>query len=222
MVAWGILVTHRLLAALALGAAVSTTGCFDDISTEFAPGLEPLEPNEAPLPDEPSRLSIVSGDGENYMWAHGRGFVPASPAAVWEAAKDASVMVHVCASDEQTVETDVDPDYEYSFEVHYVVDTIVTVEWDELWRFGTVVGSPTDPSLALVRYQKVYGSDAITLLEGSVQVLSTDDPEIAEVQFVEHVEAFGGSTEDLRRSMTYRFDALLAALGEGGAPRCID
>jgi hypothetical protein len=209
----------RLLVACA---AAASPGCFDDVATTFPPGLEPLEANEAPRPDDVSRLSIVDGEDESYMWSHGRGLVPRPPGEVWAAAKDAGVMVHVCASDEQTVKTGVDPDHEYSFEVHYVVDTIVTVEWDEVWRFGTVEGTPADPELAMVRYQKTFGSDAIELLEGSVQILATDDPDVTEVQFVEHVDAFGGSLEDLRRSMIYRFDSLLAAVGEGGAPRCVD
>lgn len=213
---------RRAAPLLLVSSVIAAAGCFDDVATAFPPGLEPLESNEAPRPDRVSRLAIVDGEDDSGMWSHGRGLVPASPGEVWAAAKDPGVMVHVCASDEQSVEENVDPDYEYSFEVHYVVENIVTVEWDEIWRFGTVEGPPTSPELAMVRYQKTFGSDAIELLEGSIQILATDDPSVTEVQFVEHVDAFGGSLEDLRRSMTFRFDSLLAAVGDAGEPRCAD
>lgn len=208
---------------LAAGLVVTSVGCFDDITTTFPPGLEPLEANEAPAPgDVDAPLSIAHGEKEEYLWIHGRGLLAASPADVWAASKDPAVMVHVCATDEQSYEVGVEPEHEYSFSVHYVVETIVTVEWDEVWRYGTVEGTLVDPSLAMVRYQKTYGSDAIELLEGSVQFHSTDDPGVTEVQFVEHVKAFGGTVDDMRAAMTYRFQALRAAIGDGGAPSCPD
>jgi hypothetical protein len=205
---------------VAAALTVALTGCFDDIATEFPDGLEPLEPNEAPESSVPEQsLAIVEGDSDEYLWVHGRGYVFASPGKTWAAAKDSAVMVHVCATDEQQVETGVE-DYEYSFKVHYVVEALVTVEWDEVWRFGAVDGPPTDPQLAMVRYQKTYGSDAISLLEGSVQFLATANPDVTEVQFVEHVESFGGTLDDMKASMSYRFQALNAAVGKGDAPRC--
>lgn len=210
----------RSLAAAALSLAL--TSCFDDIATEFPEGLEPLEPNEAPEQSVPeATLTIVEGVSEEYLWVHGRGYVFATPGKTWDAAKDSAVMVHVCATDEQQVETGVE-DYEYSFQVHYVVEALVTVEWDEIWRFGAVDGPPIDPKLAMVRYQKTFGSDAISLLEGSVQLVATADPEVTEVQFVEHLDAFGGTVDDMKASMNYRFQALNAALGKGDAPRCTE
>lgn len=211
----------RSFFALAVLALSTGTGCFDDIATRFPEGLEPLEPNEAPRQDDPKpTLEMVDGESDTYMWLHGRGYVFAPSGEVWKAAKDSGVMVHVCATDEQTVEEDVEEGYEYSFGVHYTVETIVTVEWDESWRFGTVEGSYAAPELAIVRYQKTFGSDAIALLEGSVQLHTTDDPGVTEVQFVEHLDAFGGTVDDMRAAMTYRFQALRAALGQADAPTC--
>src|SRR5687768_15692080 len=98
-----------------VGAAlvVALSGCFDDVTTAFPEGLEPLEPNEAPEPASPeASLAIVDGETEEYLWVHGRGYLAATPGQTWAAAKDAEVMVHVCATDEQRVELDVE-DYEY-------------------------------------------------------------------------------------------------------------
>ena len=66
------------------------------------------------------------------------------------------------------------------------MDEIITVAWDELWRFGTVTGTPDAPELAMIRYQKVFGSDFITLIEGSI-LLRAAEAGHTELEFIEHL-----------------------------------
>jgi hypothetical protein len=207
---------ERLAVAVLLALAA---GCQDDIVTEFPDGLEPLEDNAVPpitavAPVE--QLATRRGE-DGYKWVHGRGVVLAPPATVWALAKDADLMASVCDTDRHTIALGPEPQYEYGFEIHYEVDQIVTVAWDEVWRYGTVDGTPAAPSLAIVRYQKVFGSDFITTLEGSIELLARPDAGQTELQFIEHLDAFGGSADQMEASMKRRF-ALLAAAAHGTAP----
>ena len=54
-----------------------------------------------------------------------------------------------------------DTAYEYSFLVHYVVNNILTVEWDDQWRWGTIQDGTGSGSAAaffgMIKHQKTQG-----------------------------------------------------------------
>jgi hypothetical protein len=197
-------------------------GCFGNETTSFPPGLEPLEDNTAPEQDGAieQRLELVDGDNGSWAWVHGRGYLLAAPGEVWETMKDPELMATICSTDSHGVETDVEPDYEHSFQLSYFVDDVINIEWDELWRYGTIEGTPEEPGLGMVRYQKVWGSELIYTLEGSIQLHATDDPSVTELQLIEHLAAAGGDISDIRLSMQQRFDSVIAVLAGGVAPPC--
>jgi hypothetical protein len=215
---WG----RRYVAACALASgSMVAAGCQDDVTTVFPAGLEPLEDNAAPEPPggpSSEELMLVSSDGE-HKWVHGRGFIQASPAAVWAASKDPERMAN-CDTTSHSATVGVEPAYEYGFEMHYFVDDVLNVEWDELWRYGTIEGVTEAPSFAIIRYQKVFGSDFITNLEGSAIFLATDVAERTEVQFVEHLTALGGSIDNMKHSTQHRFDVLSAVVHGRDIPPC--
>jgi hypothetical protein len=194
-------------------------GCQDDIRTQFPDGLEPLEDNRVPAPagGAPLERLVTMRGTDGFKWVHGRGTLLAPPGVIWRLVKDADLLASICDTDRHTITLGVEPQYEFGFKIHYEVDELVTVAWDELWRFGTITGTPTEPALTMVRYQKVFGSDFITTLEGSVQLLATADPGQTEIQMVEHLDAFGGSADQMEAAMRRRF-ASLAAGAHGTAP----
>jgi len=202
-------------APLALLAVCAGAGCFGNDTSEFVPGLEPLEDNTAPLPAPvpgeplPETLGVVSGETDDYAWAHARAYVVAPAAKVWAAVRDPAVMSDRRNTDEQTFTYDVEPQYDFSFEIHYVVRDIVTVEWDERWRLGALEGTPLAPTVGLARYQKVFGTQFISRLEGSVMILAVDDA-VTEVQLIEHTKAVSTGPDTIERSMADRFDNILA------------
>ncbi len=202
-----------LLVALASGPGA---GCQDDITTDFPDGLEPLEADKVPAITGATPLEqLVTVRGEDgYKWVHGRGVLLASPGTIWALAKDGERMASTCYTDRHSITVGPEPQYEYGFSIHYEVDEIVTVAWDELWRYGTITGTPAAPARAMIRYQKVFGSDFITTLEGSIQLLARDDPGQTEVELIEHLDAFGGSADQMEGGMKRRF-ALLAAAAHG-------
>jgi hypothetical protein len=201
---------------------VILAGCFGSSTTEFPEGLEPLEDNEIEAwgPPFEERMEMVDGDSGRYWYAHARGYLLEPPAAIWETFKQSELMATVCSTDSHSLEEGGEPEYEHSFEVHYFVDELVNVEWDEQWRYGTVEGTPEAPELMMIRYQKVYGSDLIRLIEGSILLLATDDEAVTEVQMIEHVNAAGGGVADIRKSMQYRFDSVAAVVRGGEQPDC--
>ncbi|MEZ4366488.1 MAG: hypothetical protein R2939_09410 [Kofleriaceae bacterium] len=214
-------------AVVAWAGATLLAGCFGNTTTEFPPGLEPLEDNTAPRQQGGSpqeQLTMVEGrdsDPElDFIFVHGRGYVAADPGLVWALTKDGEMLSSSCRIDSWTVTEDTVPEYEYSFTVRNFVDDIVNVEWDEEWRFGTILGTPEAPAQAMVRYQKVWGSEFIYRIEGSIQVLATDEAGVTELQFIEHLAALSGGASDMRQSMQRRFDSILALAHGGTPPAC--
>lgn len=196
-------------------------GCFGNETTEFPEGLEPLEDNTAPVQDGEieQAIELVDGDNGNWAWVHARAYLLSPPADVWATLKDPELMATVCSTDTHSVEAGVEPDYEHSFQLSYWVDDVINIEWDELWRYGTIEGTPEAPVLGMVRYQKVWGSELIYTLEGSIQ-LHALGPETAELQMIEHLAAAGGDISDMRLSMQQRYDSVIAVLAGGVAPPC--
>lgn len=193
------------------------TACQDNIETPFPPGLEPLEDNPIePLPDGPfdEGLRLKTSD-RDFIRVYARGFVRVPPATMWAVAKNPEPNLSVCKTDERKVMVANEPEYEFSFLVHYTVYDILTVQWDDQWRFGTI-----DESMYMIRHQKVQGSDFITLSAGTIQVLATADPEVTELVFVEHLDAIAGTTADVVEGVQHNYDALVAVAHDRPIPPC--
>lgn len=206
-----------------LAAAIAVAmGCQSDISTPFPPGLEPLEENLVPRQDGgpyTEELRLTSRESP-YFKVYARGHVLVSPKTLWEAAKNPEANVATCTTSSHSVTASDQPEYEYSFLVHYVVNNILTVEWDDQWRFGTVEGVPSAPVLAMIKHQKVQGSDFITRSLGTIQLTATDDPNVSELAFVEHLEAIGGSVNDVAKGVRRNYDALVKVAHNQPIPPC--
>ena len=195
--------------------------CQESIKTPFPAGLEPLENNQvAEAAGPPTEVMRWKATSKDMIRIYARGFVFASPAKVWQAALSPDAMIASCSTDQQSVTLDNEPQYEHSFLVHYTVNNIVTVEWDDQFRYGVIEGVVDDPRLGMVRHQKVVGSDYITLSEGTIEVLATDDPEISELAFVEHLDATAASAGDVLRGVQHNYDALVARSHDAALPAC--
>lgn len=206
----------------ALVVVTALAACQENVTTVFPDGLEPLEDNEAPVPQAGAgveELLTVRDDGGDVKIVHGRGLILAPPGVVWAASKDPERLAAVCETDRHEATIGVEPQYEFGWKIHYEVDEIITVAWDELWRFGTITGTPEAPELAIIRYQKVFGSDFITLIEGSI-ILRAAEAGATDIEFIEHLAAVRGATSDMAASMRNRFHTLVE-LGHGRpAPGC--
>jgi len=207
-----------------LGALVLAAGCQHGTSTPFPPGLMPLEDNQVSDTDSTDEvlrtMSVHDPDVDHDV--HGRGLVHVDPNTLWAVSQMPAAMVARCATDSQAITLGDDPMYVFSFVVHYVVNQILTVEWDDEWRYGVIAdgSTPDMPFLGMVEHQKTNGSSFITLSEGTVEILATDDPATSELAFVEHLTAASGSDGDLVAGMKANYDALVALAHGMPIPPC--
>ena len=195
-------------------------GCQSNVKTPFPPGLEPLEDNPVTLPATFSEGLVTKTTDSPYVKIFGKGYVLVAPGATWAAAKSPAPNIAKCSTDVQTEDIDNDPAYEYSFLAHYTVNNILTVQWDDQWRFGTVEGTPDAPTLAMIRHQKTQGSDLITLSEGTIELDATTDPNVAELSFVEHLDATQAGVSDVLKSVQHNYDSLVAVAHGNPVPAC--
>jgi hypothetical protein len=198
-------------------------GCQDSVATPFPPGLEPFtdDAEAAELIHDGSEQLVTRAVDSDIMRAYGRGFIHAAPAVLWAAAQDPLVMIATCHTTSNVITPDNQPEYPYSFLVHYFVDDIVNVEWDDQWRGAVIAGSDDAPELVMIKHQKIQGSDFIALSEGTVQLHATEDPEITELRFVEHLDAVSGSTDDVTQQMQHNYAALRATAHGLPIPNCL-
>lgn len=194
--------------------------CQDNVATPFPPGLEPLEDNIVPDQAELIEGLRTESRTSDSIRVFGRGFVVSEPARLWALTKRPEAMYARCSTDEQTVMAENDPAYEYSFLVHYVVRDILTVEWDDQWRYGVIEGDLDAPELAMIKHQKTRGSDFISVSEGTIQVLATSDPGVSELAFVEHLDAVSGTADQVIKGMQDNYDALIALAHGAPIPAC--
>ncbi len=204
-------------------ALVILTGCFDNVGTEFPEGLEPWEdPNEAPPPEAapgdpyPEEITFVRKRWGRDNSVHARAYVHADVAATF-----AGVRHPLAGADRRPAVTftyveDVDPEYEYSHQSHLVVPDIVTVEMDLTWRSGVVEGTSEEPMITATRWQKTFGTTAISNLEGSIVCRRvTDDVTELEIQY--HLNALGQGHETIENYLRGYFESVLL-LAHGTAP----
>ncbi|MCA9581857.1 MAG: hypothetical protein KC416_08680, partial [Myxococcales bacterium] len=182
-------IVQRFLPCFVLVVPILCSGCFDNISSEFPPELEPLEEeNRAALPsgeDFPEELSLSGKETDDYYSVHARGYVQAPIDKVYEAASTPLATVDRREVDKWTIEgtdegnqycVDLPQQIKKCHVIQNQVDDIITVEFDVAWRFG---GEIRDEDEALERahgrWQKVWGSEVLELLEGSIVLLRVSD-----------------------------------------------
>jgi hypothetical protein len=200
-----------------LVAIAACIGCQDDIATAFPPGLEPLEDNPLPaLVDGPfDEVLRTRASHSDLIRVYARGFVRVPLDVMWQAAQTPEANVARCKTSEHSFVVGNEPQYDFSFLVHYIVRDLLTVEWDDQWRFGRVADE-----LGMIKHQKVQGSDFVSLSRGTIQVLATSQPDVTELVFVEHLDAISASAADVVEGVQHNYNALVATAHGNPIPRC--
>ncbi len=208
-----------------LGVALLASGCFGNEVTEFPEGLEPLGENTLPGPGTaedpyPETFQVEGMDGSRFSTILGRGYIHAPPAEVYAAYQNPAVGADRRTSPEWTSEpapVEGTP-YENSFVIYHVAHDIVTVEWWVTWRFGIIEGTPEDPQLISLRWQKTDGSTLISRIEGSILLRPVGDGSITEVELVYHASAAGSGTDTYVRYMTDVYNDAVAVVHDQPLP----
>ena len=206
----------RPLLTLAVAGLLAGAGCFGNSTDPFPPGLAPLDPtNLAAWPPatatdpHPETVQLVSGRQPSHAWAHGAGFVHAPIDQVWKAMRDPMV----CADRRRITRfdsaADVETGYDYSYRIHNVVESVITVEFDNTWRQSAIEGTKDAPIRVAAAYQKTQGTDFITLLAGSFQVRRLDDGTTS-LELMEHLQAEGQGADTAEGTLRDYFASIVA------------
>jgi hypothetical protein len=175
-------------------AVMSLAGCQHDETTAFPPGLAPLATDSVAPPAGdggdayPETVTITQGSDPNYNYVVATGYVDAPIETVWAAFKIPNVVVDRENITSYTVQENVETGYDVSFLTAYTINSIVTVQYDLTWREGVVAGTEDDPTQVSVVYEKTYGSSFVSLMQGSIELVSVS-PNVTELQFVQYMSA---------------------------------
>ena len=222
---------RRHLGGLAL---VLAAGCQHDVTTLFPPGLEPLADDAqvqavaAPV----AEALVMTNTQDTEVRVYGRGYVFTPVGSVWAAAQDPLALIATCNTNAQGVTQQDETGYALDFVVHYTVNNILTVQWDDQYRGAVIsvgvgsgqvlgMGSPGDViSRTMIEHQKTMGSSFITVSEGTTQLLANADDSVTEVQMVEHLSAVEQPLDQVTNGMQHEFDSLLAIAHGGAVTAC--
>ncbi len=197
-----VLRASRVLPLVAMAAACSALGCQHDEITSFPPGLKPL-PADAVPPAPPGAdggdpypetlAPLVEGQvgdlgGAGYYYVEATGYVNAGIEDVWSAFKIPNVVVDRHNVSSYTVTNNVEKGYDVSFLTSYTDNNVVTVKFDLTWREGAVAGTEEAPTKVSVVYQKTAGSSFISLMQGSIELISVT-PGVTELQYAQRMNA---------------------------------
>jgi len=223
---------NGLLGALAL-LAVLAAGCQHDVATLFPPGLEPFDDDAmAGAVDAPVAEALVMTDTtDSLVRVYGHGYVFVPVATAWQAAQDPHTLIARCRTNAQAITPNDETGYDLDFLVHYTVNDVLTIEWDDQYRGDVIAvgvgsaqmpgsGSADEPSRTIIKHQKTGGSSFITTSEGTTQMLANADDSVTELQFVEHLGALQQPVDQVRAGMQDEFDRLLATVHGDATPAC--
>jgi len=209
----------------AMAAALCATACNPTMATKFPPGLEPVDAqNHASEPPAegrdpfPERISFAMGKARDWEWVHGKGFIKAPIAKVWQALREPATCTDRRNVDAWTATFDVEPGYRVSFRVHHVVHSIFDVEFDNTWRQDLASGTAEKPEVVAGAWQKTDGTSYIEVLAGSF-VLRKLDEGTTSIEVMEHLSALGKGAESARAFLQDMFDSALALAHDQPLPR---
>lgn len=190
---------------------VALSGCFDNVQTEFPDGLGPWSENDAPMPtpegDDACPEEIAFGARDTYRGTNeaggtykansmrARACIHQPAAVVWEALQDPLV-----GRDRATVESfavieppnpeECDGLYQSAITAGSSIAPGFTVDFRLCWRMEVVEGTDDAPRLVAARWQKVWGSTALKVMEGSILAYPfPGDPSVTVVEYEYHLNS---------------------------------
>lgn len=192
-------------------------------TVEFVAALEPIEeisieaPQGSSSESFPEDYTLASGDEGDYAWVHLRGYIQADMSTVWEALRNDLVYVNQRNASSYTIETIESDEFDYVFVEHNEVENVVTVEFANEWRHLAIEGTKDAPEKVVARWQKISGTEFITALDGSIQILAVDNQrkDVVEVQVIEHLSAYLDPEGEAKTYVTDLFERwVLVSHGE--------
>lgn len=211
----------RLPLEVALLAALSATsaGCFDNVGTPFPPGLEPWESTnlaEAPAPVDgdvcPETITFArAAPWGNAIAVHARACIHAPIDVVWASIRNPQTGRDPTSTQPPflVLPQPVAGECDGLYETQLHVDDIIDVDFRLCWRHEVIEGTDDAPLVTASRWQKVWGTSVIRVLEGSLVARPhPDDPTITELEYQYHLDGVMGSAERIESYLSVIYSRL--------------
>ena len=194
------------LGACAVLIALAQAGCYGNESTVFPAGAEPWEENLASMPPAADgtpcaeELTFHRTGWQSARSVHARACIHQPLEVVWRAIRNPQTGRDPTTTARwRVMEWDVaraeDPAPDFSYRTYLFVDDIIDLELEQIWRHYLVETAPNEageetPTLVATRWQKVWGTSAISMMEGSLVARPfAEDPSITLVEYQYHLDA---------------------------------
>ena len=198
--------TSTTLTGLALVLTTAIASCAGNRVDSFPPGVEPWETNLAALPAAtaaspcPETITFVrthyTGGGGRVDSVHARACIHAPIAEVWAAVQDPEVARdHTSVNSYAVIDPPMPEECDGAYQTQLNVGPgAFAFDFRLCWRHSVAEGLEDAPTLTATRWQKVWGSSNITLMEGSLVTRPLDGhPEITVVEYQYHLDALAAN-----------------------------
>jgi hypothetical protein len=180
--------------------ALALSGCWSNVATPFPEGLMAWEDNTATLPEPagtdacPEMLSMVNTRYGGRPAVHAKGCIHSPIAQVWRSVRDPQTGRDPTTTDGFRVEEyETEPEYDYSYRTYvHISSGAFQFEFNAGWRHGLVEGSDQAPAVTATRWQKVFGTELFSVMEGSLILRPhPSDPNITVAEYQYHLDGTG-------------------------------
>lgn len=201
-------------------------GCYGNEASAFPPGLEPWEENVAAMPtptaDDPCPEVIVfsadatfngtqeSGRPYDANSLHARACIHQPPAVVWAALQDPQVgRDHTTVNTFEVIDPPMPEECDGLYQSQINAGSPFSVDFRLCWRMGVAEGTDDMPLVTAARWQKVWGSTALSVMEGSIITRSLEaDPNITVIEYQYHLNALTSTHQTIRDYLTVVYGRL--------------
>src|SRR5690606_11039178 len=112
-------------------------------------------------------------------WAEGGGCIHRNIEDAWSVYHDIPYVIGVDTGkvDDHSVDevSPSEPGVTHIYDVTYIVENIMTVEWVMRWKHKVEKGTPENPELVVIHYRRTSGSDFMPYWEGSIMLERVND-----------------------------------------------
>ena len=211
---------HLVVLSLALG-LLSVPSCQSNVTTMFPEGFEPWEAHLAPLPTAtatdpcPEEFVVERAPSWSGAWnVHGTGCIHAPIETVYASAQEPYTTRDPINSTtfmaiDPPMAGECDGDYQTEVFVDNAVDAF-DVLFRTCWRHAEVTRSDEGAlEVTATRWQKVFGSSYIPVMEGSLVLEALDGhPDITVVRYQYHLDAVSSSSATVENFITLLYTRL--------------
>ncbi|MEL6347907.1 MAG: hypothetical protein AAFV53_32675 [Myxococcota bacterium] len=137
---------------------------------EFPDGLEPLPvDNTAEWPaNNTEAINTNGGEDGDLIWVHARAYIHNTLDAIYPCLQEPEINLDRQEDPQWSITRDVEEGYEHSYRLDITVENILTVEYEDTWRHGSVYDEDDVRNRTVTAWQMTQGNSFMTIKRGSL------------------------------------------------------